>query len=60
LKEELYTVVEVAGQLRVSGDTVRRWLRSGELKGIPLGARAGYRISDADLRDFLERRKLAA
>jgi excisionase family DNA binding protein len=50
------TTSDVATQLGVSLDTVRRWLRSGELKGTPFG-RAGYRIEDADFQAFLHQRR---
>src|SRR5438270_1534143 len=50
------TTSDVATRLGVSLDTVRRWLRSGELKGTPFG-RAGYRIEDADFQAFLHRRQ---
>ena len=50
------TTSDVATRLGVSLDTVRRWLRSGELKGTPFG-RAGYRIDDADFQAFLHQRR---
>ena len=50
------TTSDVATRLGVSLDTVRRWLRSGELKGTPFG-RAGYRIDDADFQAFLALRR---
>jgi excisionase family DNA binding protein len=50
------TTSDVATRLDVSLDTVRRWLRSGELKGTPFG-RAGYRIEDADFQAFLDQRR---
>ncbi len=50
------TTSDVATRLGVSLDTVRRWLRSGELKGTPFG-RAGYRIEDADFQAFLNQRR---
>lgn len=50
------TTLDVAKRLDVSLDTVRRWLRSGELKGSPFG-RAGYRIEDADFQAFFNRRR---
>jgi excisionase family DNA binding protein len=50
------TTSDVATQLGVSLDTVRRWLRSGELKGTPFG-RAGYRIEDTDFQAFLRQRQ---
>src|SRR5581483_286204 len=50
------TTSDVAKRLDVSLDTVRRWLRSGELKGSPFG-RAGYRIEDADFQAFFYQRQ---
>src|ERR1700676_363095 len=50
------TTTDVAIRLGVSLDTVRRWLRSGELTGTPFG-RAGYRIEDADFQAFLNQRR---
>lgn len=50
------TTSDVATRLGVSLDTVRRWLRSGELRGTPFG-RAGYRIEDADFEAFLHQRR---
>lgn len=50
------TTSDVAARLDVSLDTVRRWLRSGELKGTPFG-RAGYRIEDEDFQIFLNQRR---
>ncbi|HEY6539917.1 MAG TPA: ATP-binding protein [Ktedonobacteraceae bacterium] len=50
------TTSDVANRLNVSLDTVRRWLRSGELKGSPFG-RAGYRIEVADFQEFFNRRR---
>jgi excisionase family DNA binding protein len=46
IDERLLTVKEVAESLRVSQETVRRWLRQGRIKGILMGGdRSGYRIS---------------
>jgi len=53
---EYLTVSEVAERLKVQPLTVRRWLNSGDLTGIQLGDRAGWRITEEDLRDFLEAR----
>ena len=53
------TTSDVANRLNVSLDTVRRWLRSGELKGSPFG-RAGYRIEIADFQEFFNRRRRQA
>ena len=58
VEERYYTVPEIANRLRVHQDTVRAWLQAGDLKGIRLaGRRAGWRISERDLREFLEKRR---
>ena len=59
-REEYWTVAEVAARLKVDPETVRRWIRSGELKAVPLGHRTGYRITESDLDAFIQSRKLAA
>jgi excisionase family DNA binding protein len=40
----------------VQQETVRRWLRQGELRGIRLSRKAGWRIHQRDLDAFLEDR----
>jgi excisionase family DNA binding protein len=54
--EEVYTVQEVAQNLKVSERTVRNWIESRELPAFPIGKR-GYRISKADLQAFIDERK---
>ncbi|GCF10703.1 ATP-binding protein [Dictyobacter arantiisoli] len=49
---EYLTVQDIAQRLDVTGDTIRRWLRAGKLKGISLG-RAGYRIHENDFQRFM-------
>lgn len=45
MPEELLTVEEVAQRLRLTPETVRRWLRSKRLTGTRIGGdRAGWRI----------------
>jgi excisionase family DNA binding protein len=52
--ERYLTVQDVAAELKVSTETVRRWLRSGRLKGTMLGGtRLGYRVMESDLRHFV-------
>jgi excisionase family DNA binding protein len=47
-------VPEVAERLRVSPETVRRYLRRGWLRGVVLGGRStGYRIEEEELARFL-------
>jgi excisionase family DNA binding protein len=53
--EQLYTPQEVADYLKVDVRTVYRWLRDGELNALRF--RREYRISETDLRDFLERHR---
>ena len=57
--ERLLTVEQVADWLQVNEQTIRRWLREGELTGVPFGGRTGWRISEEDVRAFLERRRAA-
>jgi excisionase family DNA binding protein len=40
----MLTVREVATRLQVHEESVRRWLREGQIRGVPLGGRAGWRI----------------
>jgi excisionase family DNA binding protein len=49
------TVEEVAEELRVTPETVRTWIRTGELDAIDVGGK--YRIYPADFEDFKERRR---
>ena len=53
----LLTVEDVATRLSVHPDTVRRWIKSGELRAINLGVRAGYRIPKSALDEFLKQRE---
>jgi len=50
------TVQHVCDQLHVSDQTVRRWIKAGQLPATDLGGKAGYRIRESDLAAFLERR----
>lgn len=52
----LLTVEEVAKLLKISPRWVAQLLREGRLKGTQLGARASWRISEEDLKDFLRSR----
>ena len=55
MSEKQLTVEEVAEELRVHPETVRQWIREGELDAFDTGR--GYRISRKDLDDFIQRRK---
>lgn len=50
------TVAEAARELDLSLEQVRRHLRSGHLRGTPLGGRAGWRVSRADVARFKQTR----
>lgn len=52
---EWLTVEEVAKELKVHVERVRRWIRDGELIATDLGR--DYRISRADLDAFLKARR---
>lgn len=55
--EEWFTVEEVAEHLKVNEETVRRWIRKGEMPVLALGTpKAGYRISRQVLDDFIRAR----
>ena len=49
----VYTAEQVADKLHLHLQTVRRWLRSGELPGSQTPA--GWRISETDLEGWLAR-----
>ncbi len=51
---EYLTVADVANRLKVHPATVKRWLREGKLGGVLLGDRAGWRVSEEDLAQFLD------
>jgi excisionase family DNA binding protein len=52
-RQEWLTVDDVAEQLKVHPDSVRRWLRAGRLKGHLISRRAGYRIRPEDVERFV-------
>jgi excisionase family DNA binding protein len=54
LDDQWYTVEEIAKQLKVHEQTVRRWLRDGSLRGRSFGGKTGWRVRDRDLRAFLD------
>jgi excisionase family DNA binding protein len=60
MPNDLFTIRQVARQLRVGEKQVRQWIRGGELAVIDLGnsQRPKQRISQDDLRKFLESRRV--
>ena len=56
-RAEWLTVEEVAELFRVSLETVRRWIRAGDLPVLDLGGpKMGYRIRRSDLAAFAAQR----
>ena len=55
-QEQWLTVEDAAQRLDVKAETVRRLLRRGELRGMQLSRRAGWRIRAVDLDAFIESR----
>jgi excisionase family DNA binding protein len=56
VREEWLTVKEIASALKVTEETVRRWVREGELPALALGRKAGLRIRASDLQAFIAAR----
>lgn len=53
-EERLMTVEQVAEEMQVSEETVRRWLRGGRLRGFqPGGTKIGWRIPASEVRRFV-------
>ncbi len=52
--ERWYTVADLVEQLQVHEETVRKWIRDGDLRAYALSRKSGYRIRETDLREFLE------
>jgi excisionase family DNA binding protein len=56
-KDELLDVEQVADELGVHVETIRKWIREKQLNAVSLGRRGGYRIRRSALEDFLRRRE---
>jgi len=54
IDERWLTVADVADQLQIDEQTVRRWIRAGKLIARNLGGKAGYRIRPNDLQAYME------
>lgn len=54
--ERWFTVENIAEALQVHPNTVRRWLRNGQLAGHNFGGKTGYRVRDTDFERFLDAR----
>jgi len=58
--ERIFTVEEVAKALSVHPETVRNWIKSGQLRAMKLGGSAGYRIPESAFEEFRREREEAA
>jgi excisionase family DNA binding protein len=59
-QEQMLEVKQIAERLQVHPETVRKWLRTGQMEGVFLGRRGGYRVTEGKLSEFLDRQKKAA
>ena len=53
IDERWYDVKEIVDMLKVHEQTVRRWIKQGDLPAILFGRKGGYRIKASDLDAFL-------
>ncbi len=58
-EEKWYDVKEIVALLRVHEQTVRRWIKQGDLPAVLFGRKGGYRVKASDLAAFLEARSEA-
>lgn len=50
----MLTVRQAAERLQLNPETVRRWVRSGKVRGVSLGSdRAGFRIPESEVARLL-------
>jgi len=49
-----YEVKDIVEMLNVHEQTVRRWIRQGDLEAVMLGRKGGYRVKASDLEAYLE------
>lgn len=52
MEEKVYTVKDVAEAMEINEETVRRWIRSGRLKGFLKRGVGGTKITESNLIDF--------
>jgi len=57
MTEELLSVEDVSRRIGVHAQTVRGWIKDGDLRALRFGGRTGYKIEPGDLQAFLESRK---
>lgn len=59
VEDRWLTVEQVAAQIQVHPESLRRWLREGKLQGVLISRRSGYRIRQSALERFLAGRATA-
>jgi excisionase family DNA binding protein len=52
-EDEALTVAEVAKRLKLSQETVRRWLRDGKLRGVRFSDAGGWRVRTSEVERVL-------
>lgn len=53
--EYKYTVEDLMKKFNVSGETVRRWCRSGQIRSVKLpGSKGKYRFTQQAIEEFLD------
>ena len=52
-RQRLYRVTDVAAELRVSAETIRRWIRRGAVRVTSVGPSRSIRITEGELRNLL-------
>jgi len=50
--DRIYGTREIAELLSVDEQTVRKWLRTGEMTGVVLGNKSGWRVTGFDVIAF--------
>lgn len=55
--QEWLTAAEVAELIRVRPETVKRWLRAGELRGSILSDSAGWRVKRSEVERFMKEKE---
>jgi excisionase family DNA binding protein len=56
IEQQWLTVAQVAALFQVHDETVRRWIRDGQVPVLNLGKKAGYRMRPQDLDQFIAQR----
>jgi len=57
---ELLTVAQIADEMQVTAETVRRWIQTERLRGTLINRRAGYRVRRSDYEQFLQLERAVA